>query len=159
MGFTVQRVLRKVLRRGSEKGVSKRRLERPLGEYDSLGVHPSLVFAVDVWVDFFLAFFAEPRSSVKGSGVFSEVQRRIISQKDLLLVFQCFTVSVEGMVLVERLVTRKVVSALLRNGKSPHTLSMSGGFAKVDTLPHASNLSNILCQATCCLQIISLEHC
>ena len=33
MGFTLLRgVLRRVLRRGSEKGVSRRRLERPLGE-------------------------------------------------------------------------------------------------------------------------------
>ena len=33
-------VLRRVLRRGSEKGVSRRCLERPLGEYASLGVRP-----------------------------------------------------------------------------------------------------------------------
>ena len=36
MGFTVKRVLRRVLR--SEKGVSRRCLERPLGEYAPLGV-------------------------------------------------------------------------------------------------------------------------
>ena len=29
MGFTVKRVLRRILRRGSEKGVSRRCLERP----------------------------------------------------------------------------------------------------------------------------------
>ena len=41
MGFIVKkRVLRRVLRRGSEKGVSRRRPERPLGEYDPLGVRP-----------------------------------------------------------------------------------------------------------------------
>ena len=33
-------VLRGVLRRGSEKGVSRRCLERPLGEYDPLGIRP-----------------------------------------------------------------------------------------------------------------------
>ena len=36
MGFTAKRVLR----RGSEKGVSRRCLERPLEEYDPLGVRP-----------------------------------------------------------------------------------------------------------------------
>ena len=41
MGFTVKRVLRRVLRSGSEKGVSRRCLERPLGEYDPLGVRPT----------------------------------------------------------------------------------------------------------------------
>ena len=35
-----EKVLGRVLRRGSEKGVSGRCLERPLGEYDLLGVHP-----------------------------------------------------------------------------------------------------------------------
>ena len=40
-GLTVKRVLRRVLIRGSEKGVSGRCLERPLGEYDPLGVHPT----------------------------------------------------------------------------------------------------------------------
>ena len=40
MGFTVEKVLRRVLRRGSEKGVSGRCPERRLGEYDPLGVHP-----------------------------------------------------------------------------------------------------------------------
>ena len=52
MGFTVKRVLRRVLRRssekgsqGSEKGVSRRRLERPLGEYDPLGMRPKLAIA------------------------------------------------------------------------------------------------------------------
>ena len=38
------RVPRRVLRRGSEKGVSRRCLERPLGEYDSLGVRPKTPF-------------------------------------------------------------------------------------------------------------------
>ena len=41
MGFTVKRVLRRVLRRGSEKGVSRRCLERPLEEYAPSGVHPA----------------------------------------------------------------------------------------------------------------------
>ena len=42
MGFTVKkRVLRRVLRRGSEKAVSRRCLERPLVEYAPLGVRPS----------------------------------------------------------------------------------------------------------------------
>ena len=42
MGFTIKkRVLRRLLRRGSEKGVSRRGLERPLGEYAPLGVRPS----------------------------------------------------------------------------------------------------------------------
>ena len=36
MGFTVKRVLRRVLGRGSEKGVSRRWLERPLREYAPL---------------------------------------------------------------------------------------------------------------------------
>ena len=41
MGFTVKKVLRKVLRRVSEKAVSQKRCpERPLGEYDPLGVRP-----------------------------------------------------------------------------------------------------------------------
>ena len=43
MDFTVQKVLRRVLRRGSEKGVSRRCLERPLVEYAPLGVRPNLV--------------------------------------------------------------------------------------------------------------------
>ena len=46
MGFTAKRVLRRVLRRGSEKGVSRRCLARPLGEYAPLGVHPSYVEAI-----------------------------------------------------------------------------------------------------------------
>ena len=33
-------VPRRVLRKGSEKGVARRCLERPLGEYDPLGVRP-----------------------------------------------------------------------------------------------------------------------
>ena len=42
MGFIVKkRVLRRVLRRGSEKGVSRRCLERPLEEYAPLGVRPN----------------------------------------------------------------------------------------------------------------------
>ena len=40
MAFTVKRVLRRLLRSASEKGVSRRCLERPLGEYDPLGVRP-----------------------------------------------------------------------------------------------------------------------
>ena len=40
MGFTVKRVPRRVLRRGSEKAVSRRCLERPLGEQSPLGVRP-----------------------------------------------------------------------------------------------------------------------
>ena len=39
-----KRVLRRVLRRGSEKAVSRRCLERPLEEYDPLGVRPNVVF-------------------------------------------------------------------------------------------------------------------
>ena len=42
MGFTVKRVLRRVLRKGSEKGVSRRYLERPLGEYAPFGVRPTV---------------------------------------------------------------------------------------------------------------------
>ena len=45
MGFTVKRVLRRVLRSGSEKGFSRRCLERPLGEYAPLGVRPKLVLS------------------------------------------------------------------------------------------------------------------
>ena len=41
MGFAVKKgVLRRVLRRGSEKAVSRRCLERPLAEYAPLGVRP-----------------------------------------------------------------------------------------------------------------------
>ena len=43
MGFTVTRVLRRVLSKGSEKGVSRRCPERPLGGYDPLGVRPSQI--------------------------------------------------------------------------------------------------------------------
>ena len=42
MGFTVERVLRRVLRRGSEKAVSRKCIERPLEEYAPLGVRPSV---------------------------------------------------------------------------------------------------------------------
>ena len=43
MGFTVKkRVLRRVLRRSSEKAISRRGLERPLEEYAPLGVRPTL---------------------------------------------------------------------------------------------------------------------
>ena len=40
MCLTGKKVPRRVLRRGSEKGVSRRCLERPLGEQDPLGVAP-----------------------------------------------------------------------------------------------------------------------
>ena len=40
MGFTVKKGSEKGLRRGSEKGVSRRCLECPLGEYSPLGVRP-----------------------------------------------------------------------------------------------------------------------
>ena len=41
MGFTVKKDSEiRVLRWGSEKGVSKKCPERPLEEYDPLGVHP-----------------------------------------------------------------------------------------------------------------------
>ena len=40
MGFAVKGVLRRVLRSGSEKAVSKRCPVCPLGEYDPLGVRP-----------------------------------------------------------------------------------------------------------------------
>ena len=46
MGFTVKKtlsVLRRFLRKGSEKGVSRRLLDRPLREYDALGVRPRLI--------------------------------------------------------------------------------------------------------------------
>ena len=42
MGFAVQKGPGRVLRRDSEKGVSRRCPERPLGEYDHLGVRPLL---------------------------------------------------------------------------------------------------------------------
>ena len=42
MAFTVKKVLRRVLRRGSEKGVSRRCQEHPLGEYDPLGMRPKV---------------------------------------------------------------------------------------------------------------------
>ena len=38
---------RRVLEKGSQKGVSRRCLERPLGKYDPLGVRPTLGEAVD----------------------------------------------------------------------------------------------------------------
>ena len=38
--YSSKRVLSRVLRRGSEKGVSRRCLERPLEEYAPLGVRP-----------------------------------------------------------------------------------------------------------------------
>ena len=41
MGFTAKKGSEKVLRRGSEKAVSRRCLERPLGEYAPLGVRPT----------------------------------------------------------------------------------------------------------------------
>ena len=45
MGFAVKKGSEKGSRRGSEKEVSRRCLERPLGEYDPLGVHPNGVKA------------------------------------------------------------------------------------------------------------------
>ena len=42
MGFTVGKGSEKGLRRGSEKGVSRRCLVRPLGEYIPLGVCPKI---------------------------------------------------------------------------------------------------------------------
>ena len=50
MGFAVKRVLRRVLRRGSEKGVSRRCLERPLVEYAPLGAHPKQEFLRHLFV-------------------------------------------------------------------------------------------------------------
>ena len=47
MGSTEKRVLRRVLRRGSEKAVPRRCLERPLEEYAPLGVRPSDSFLCD----------------------------------------------------------------------------------------------------------------
>ena len=42
MGFySKERVLRRVLRRASEKAISRRCLERPHGEYDPLGLRPT----------------------------------------------------------------------------------------------------------------------
>ena len=50
MGFTVKRVLRRVLRRGSEKAVSRRFLERPLEEYAPLGVRPKFAWiGAEIW--------------------------------------------------------------------------------------------------------------
>ena len=40
MGFRVKRLLRRVLRSGSEQAVSRRCLERPLEEYAPIGVRP-----------------------------------------------------------------------------------------------------------------------
>ena len=42
MGFTAKQVLRRALRRGSEKGLSKRCLDCPLGDYNPLGVRPTI---------------------------------------------------------------------------------------------------------------------
>ena len=45
--YSKKRVLRRVLRRGSEKGVSRRCLEPPLAEYAPLGLRPINVFLFD----------------------------------------------------------------------------------------------------------------
>ena len=55
-----ERVLRRVLRRGSEKGVSGRCLERPLGEYARLGVCPIL----EPWVHDFSPVVGIPSTSL-----------------------------------------------------------------------------------------------
>ena len=57
MGFTVKRVLRRVLRRGSEKGLSRRCLERLLGEYPQLGVRPNQTCLCKLYVYFGGCFF------------------------------------------------------------------------------------------------------
>ena len=47
MDFTIKKkVLRRVLRRGSEKGVSRRCLEPPLVEYAPLGVRPRKILVI-----------------------------------------------------------------------------------------------------------------
>ena len=54
---------RRVLRRGSVKGVSRRCLERPLGEYDPLGVRPremQCIRTLIVFSCFFLFFVFLP---------------------------------------------------------------------------------------------------
>ena len=58
MGFTVKKVLRRVLRRGSEKAASRRCLERPLVEYAPLGVRPMNLYSVAGLPEFFFFFFA-----------------------------------------------------------------------------------------------------
>ena len=45
----LKRVLRRVLREGFEKGVSRRCVERPLGEYAPLGVRPKNRCIKRVW--------------------------------------------------------------------------------------------------------------
>ena len=60
MGFTVKRVLRRVLRRVSEQAVSRRCLERHLVEYAPLGVRPSYSFgseAIIVFMQLHLPYF------------------------------------------------------------------------------------------------------
>ena len=42
MDFTVKKVLRRVLRKGSDKGVCRTWLECSLKEYDRLGVRPNI---------------------------------------------------------------------------------------------------------------------
>ena len=42
MGFTVKKGSKRVLKRASEKGVSRRCLEHPLGEHDPVSVRPSV---------------------------------------------------------------------------------------------------------------------
>ena len=64
MGFIVKRVLRRVLRRVSEKGVSRRCLERLLGEYDPLGVRTSERLSVETFCVCFiccLSVFSDDR--------------------------------------------------------------------------------------------------
>ena len=43
MSFKVKKFLRRVLRRGFEKGLSRGYLERPLGEYTPVGVGPMII--------------------------------------------------------------------------------------------------------------------
>ena len=65
-------VLRTVLGRGSEKGVSRRCLERPLGEYDPLGVRPNILLCWDtkLWIGSWTArctsFFASRTQAADG---------------------------------------------------------------------------------------------
>ena len=47
--YSKKKVLRRVLRRGSEKAVSRRCLERPLGEYAPLGVRPICTEQSKTW--------------------------------------------------------------------------------------------------------------
>ena len=61
--------LRRVLRRGSEKGVSRRCLERPLVEYAPLGVRPILGGGQKVYVAKVYVLFRSPNLGDQFPGV------------------------------------------------------------------------------------------